>query len=107
MNSLLTQCKLCLSQNFSLLPFFDPIQTTFVLSIFKQRPEALAYSFKIFKQFSRDFLDPSRMVEVSSAYCEIRTSAFPIFIPLIFSLFLIRAANISAQINKYGDNGSP
>ena len=46
MNSLLSQCKYYLSQNSSLLPFFDPIQTTFVLSISKQRPEAI-YS-KIF-----------------------------------------------------------
>ena len=69
-------------------------------------PDFLANSSSSFSVSFRESLEPSKIIVVSSAYCVRTKSLLLIFIPLIFSLFLIFMANISEQsINIYGEIG--
>ena len=70
-------------------------------------PDFCANSSSSFNVSFRESSEPSKITVVSSAYCVKIKSLLLIFIPLIFSLFLIFMANISAQsINIYGEIGS-
>ena len=82
---------------------FEQIHTSCVLLKFTLRPDILAKSSYSFNTSFKDFFDPSRNIEVSSAYFDILCSEFIILIhdvPFIFLLCLILFAKNSAQTIK-------
>ena len=107
--------KVCLPHNsfhFVLIElvsnFLAPIRTSCVLSKLTLRPDIAAKKSNSFKSSFNELSEPSRNMDMSSAYCEILCSEFPILIPLISLLSLILLAKNSAHIMKmYGERGSP
>ena len=108
LNMLTPHCNFHLVFIESVLYFLEPIHSTCVLEKLTLSPDFLANSSSSFNVSFRESSEPSNITVVSSAYCVRTKSLLLIFIPLIFSLFLIFMANISAQsINIYGEIGSP
>ena len=98
--------KVCLPQSsfhFVLIAFvsivLEPIHTNCVFLKLTLRPDIIAKSSNSFNNSFNDFPEPSRNMDVSSAYCEILCSEFPTLIPLMYLLFLLFGKN-SAQIIK-------
>ena len=85
-----------------------PSHMALVFPAFKKRPNFFPNISMIFIVLSNEFLSPSNIISISSAYCEILCSVSPMEIPLIFLSSQIIVASISTNnINKYGDIGSP
>ena len=79
-----------------------------VFPAFKKRPDAFPNVLMVLTVSSNEFLSPSSVISVLSAYCEKIYSVSPIKIPFICLYCLIIMASISThKINKYGDIGSP
>ena len=84
------------------------IHTACVFSKFTFNPENFEYSNNTSSVAFKDLLLPSKMNDVPSAYCDSLCSLLFIIIQLIFLLFLIIIAKISAQrMKKKVDTGSP
>ena len=78
--------------------FLESIHTSYVFSKLNLRPDIIAKSSNSFNNSFKDFSEPSRNMDVSSAYCEILFFEFPTLTPLIHLLLLILFAKNSAQI---------
>ena len=68
-----------------------------VFPAFKKRPDAFPNVLMVLTVYSNEFLSPSNVISVSSAYCEILYSVSSIKIPFICLFCLIIMASISTH----------
>ena len=80
------------------LNFSFPIQTTCVLSKFTFKPEIIEKSCNTFNISLSEFSDPSKMTDISSAYCDSLYSL--LFMKMLFMVLLLLIINATISAHK-------
>ena len=105
----LPQCSSLFTFSLSLTPFFFPIQTIWVFSVFTVKPDILPKICSILRAAWRESSVPFSIIVVSSENCENSTSAKKklhfgvpqesVLGPLLFTLYVSPIADITQQHN--------